>query len=427
LGGKLGEGHSGGFDWAVRRARLIAEAPRRREFLTNMPHYPYLIVGGGMTADAAARAIRQADPNGAVGLISAEPHPPYARPPLSKGLWKGDPETGIWRGTETAGVELRLARRVTSIDAKRKTVTDERGDTVTYGKLLLATGGTPRRLPFDTKEIIYYRTYDDYRRLRGLANQRPRFAVLGGGFIGSEIAAALRLAGRDVVMLVPEDGIGARVFPADLSHFLVDYYREQGVEVRKGEGLAGLTPGAVRLMVQTTHGQEFTVDVVVAGLGIQPNVDLAEQAGLRVDNGIVVDEQLRTSVPDIFAAGDVANFFNPALGVRMRVEHEDNANTMGAAAGRAMAGQGTPYTHLPFFYSDLFALGYEAVGELDPRLETVADWKVPFREGVVYYLKNGRVRGVLLWNTWGQVDAARALIAEPGPFRAESLRGRLPA
>ena len=392
-----------------------------------MTHYPYLIVGGGMTADAAARAIREADPSAAVGLISAEPDPPYARPPLSKGLWKGDPETGIWRGTETARVELMLDRRVTAIDARRKRVTDERGGAVSYDKLLLATGGTPRRLPLDTQQIIYFRTYDDYRRLRALANERLRFAVLGGGFIGSEIAAALKMAGRDVVMLVPEDGIGARVFPSDLSHFLVDYYREQGVEVRTGEGLAGLTPSAGTVIVQTTHGQEFPADVVVAGLGIQPSVDLAEQAGLRVENGIVVDELLRTSVPDIFAAGDVANFFNPALGIRMRVEHEDNANTMGGAAGRAMAGQGTPYTHLPFFYSDLFALGYEAVGELDPRLETVADWKEPFREGVVYYLKSGRVRGVLLWNTWGQVDAARALIAEPGPFRAESLRGRLPA
>jgi 3-phenylpropionate/trans-cinnamate dioxygenase ferredoxin reductase component len=391
-----------------------------------MTHYPYLIVGGGMTGDAAARAIRAADPARAVGLISAEPHPPYARPPLSKGLWKGDPESGIWRGTETAGIALVLGRRVTAIDPTRKTVTDDRGDSVTYDKLLLATGGTPRRLPLDTQQIIYYRTYEDYRRLRALANEGLRFAVLGGGFIGSEVAAALKIAGRDVVMLVPEDGIGARVFPADLSHFLVDYYREQGVDVRTGEGLAGLTPSAGRVTVQTTHGKTFPADVIVAGLGIQPNVDLAEQAGLRVDNGIVVDELLRTSAPDIFAAGDVANFFNPALGTRMRVEHEDNANTMGAAAGRAMTGQGTPYTHLPFFYSDLFALGYEAVGELDPRLETVSDWKEPFREGVVYYLKNGRVRGVLLWNTWGQVEAARALIAEPGPFKAQSLKGRLP-
>jgi len=140
---------------------------------------------------------------------------------------------------------------------------------------------------------------------------------------------------------------------------------------------------------------------------------LAEQAGLRVENGIVVDELLRTSVPEIFAAGDVANFFNPALGMRMRVEHEDNATTMGAAAGKAMAGQGTPYTHLPFFYSDMFAPGYEAVGELDPRLEVISDWKDPFKEGTVYYLKDGKVRGVLLWGIFGKVDEARARIGRP--------------
>jgi NADPH-dependent 2,4-dienoyl-CoA reductase/sulfur reductase-like enzyme len=169
------------------------------------------------------------------------------------------------------------------------------------------------------------------------------------------------------------------------------------------------------------------VDAVVAGLGIVPDTDLARTAGLTVDDGILVDARLRTSHPDVFAAGDVARFAAPALGGTLRVEHEDNAVSMGRAAGRSMAGDATPYAHLPSFYSDLFDLGYEAVGETDPRGETVADWKEPFREGVVYYLRDGRVRGVLLWNTWGQVDAARALIAAPGPFAAADLRGRLPA
>jgi NADPH-dependent 2,4-dienoyl-CoA reductase/sulfur reductase-like enzyme len=376
-----------------------------------MTSYKYLIVGGGMTADASARAIRETDPKGSIGILSADTHPPYNRPPLSKGLWKGDdPAKTVWRGTDTIGVDLRLGRRATAINTKQKTVTDDRGNSLPYEKLLLATGGTPRRLPLQTSQIIYYRTFDDYTRLRALANEKLRFVVLGGGFIGSEVAAALRIVGSDVTMIVPEDGISARVFPADLSKFLVDYYREQGVDVRTGEGLADLQQGAGQLLVKTTHGKEIPANVVVAGLGIQPNVELAEQAGIRVENGIVVDELLQTSAPDVFAAGDVANFFNPALGIRMRVEHEDNANTMGAAAGRSMAGKGEPYTHLPFFYSDLFALGYEAVGELDPRLETQAVWKDRFKEGVIYYLKDGKVRGVLLWNTWGQVDNARAII-----------------
>ena len=380
-----------------------------------MKSYRYLIVGGGMTADAAARAIRELDSTGSIGIISDDPHPPYNRPPLSKGLWKGDdPEKVVWRGTDKIGPDLHLARRVTAVNTKQKTVTDDRGNVASYDKLLLATGGTPRRLPVQTGQIIYYRTFDDYLRLRALANEQLRFVVLGGGFIGSEMAAALRMVGRDVTLLVPEDGIGARVFPTDLSRFLVDYYREQGVDVRTGEGLSGVQQNAGKMVIRTTHGKEIPADVIVAGLGIQPNVELAEQAGLRVENGIVVDELLKTSTPDVFAAGDVANFFNPALGARIRVEHEDNANTMGAAAGRSMAGKGSPYTHLPFFYSDLFALGYEAVGELDPRLETESHWKQPFREGLVYYLKDGKVRGVLLWNTWGQVDNARAIIGTTG-------------
>ena len=392
-----------------------------------MPDYTYVIVGGGMTAAAAAQGLREADPAGSIGMIGAEPHPPYDRPPLSKALWKGEPEEKIWRKTDSTGAQLHLGRRIGAIDVRAHQATDDRGTKYRFAKLLLATGGAPRQLPLKTDQIIYFRTLDDYRRLRGLASQSVRCGVIGGGFIGSEVAAALRMQGRDVTMLVPEAGLGARVFPADLSRFLVDYYRQKGVTMRTGEGMTGLDRRAGASFVRTTTGGELAADVLVAGLGIVPAVELAEQAGLRVENGIVVDEFCRTSHPDVYGAGDVANFANPALGTRLRVEHEDNANTMGRTAGLNMAGRATAYDHLPFFYSDLFDLGYEAVGDLDARLETVADWKEPFREGVVYYLKGGRVRGVLLWNTWGQVDHARALIAERGPFKAQDLKGRLPA
>ncbi len=388
--------------------------------------YSYLIIGGGMTADAAVAGIREADAAGTIGLISAEPHPPYNRPPLSKGLWKGEAEESIWRTAAKAGAELHLGRRAIALDPARHAVTDDQGVVYSFDKLLLATGGRARRLPLDGGQIIYFRTLDDYRRLRLLAAQDVRFAVVGGGFIGSEVAAALRMQGRDVVMLVPEAGLGARVFPADLSRFLVDYYRDKGVDMRMGVGMTGVESSGGECVVRTTTGREVAADVVVAGLGIEAGVELAVQAGLRVDNGIEVDELCRTSHRNIYAAGDVANFFNLALGSRMRVEHEDNANTMGRIAGQNMAGQEVPYHHVPFFYSDLFELGYEAVGDVDARLETVADWRTQFREGVVYYLKDGRVRGVLLWNTWGQVDAARALIAERGPLTPQQLEGRLP-
>ena len=397
-----------------------------------MPNYTYLIVGGGMTADAAAHGIREVDRSGSIGVIGAEAHPPYNRPPLSKGLWKTMPLKSIWRKTEDVGVTSHAGRSAKHLDPRKKQVTDDQGTVYAFEKLLLATGATPRRLPFGAESIIYYRTLDDYQRLRALTEKGRRFAVIGGGFIGSEVAAALAMNGREVVMIFPDEGIGSRMFPPDLATFLNDFYRQKGIDVIAGASVTGMEArqGQSILKIRTAQSgseRDVVADGVVAGIGVQPNVELAEAAGLEVQNGIRVNASLRSSAPDIFAAGDVACFHNPLLDQWLRVEHEDNANTMGGMAGRAMAGETVSYDHLPSFYSDLFDLGYEAVGELDPRLETVADWKEPYREGVIYYLRGARVRGVLLWNVWEQVDAARRLLAEPGPFRAADLKGRLPA
>jgi NADPH-dependent 2,4-dienoyl-CoA reductase/sulfur reductase-like enzyme len=391
-----------------------------------MAHYQYMIVGGGMTADSAARGIRKVDPKGPIGMISIESNPPYNRPPLSKKLWQGKPVDSIWRKTESLGVELHLGLKVESIDPGVMSLRDDHGTVYTYDKLLLSTGGTPRQLPFGGDQIIYYRTLGDYQRLRQLTEQGMRFIVIGGGFIGSEIAAALAMNGKEVGMVFPEEGIGARVYPHDLSQYLNHFYRDKDVEVLAGDTVQGFQSRSSQLILKLGSDRELRAEGIVAGIGIQPNVELANQADLRVDNGIIVDEFLQTSHAGIYAAGDVASFYNPALGVRMRVEHEDNANTMGMNAGQNMAGDQKPYHHLPFFFSDLFELGYEAVGELNSKLEMVADWQEPYQKGVVYYLKNGRVRGVLLWNVWEQVEAARKLIAEPGPFNAKELKGRLP-
>ena len=391
-----------------------------------MTHFKYLIIGAGMTADAAVRGIRELDPKGSIALIGDDRDPPYDRPPLSKGLWKGKPLDSIWRKTEERTAELFLGRTVRSIEPQKKQVQDDRRVSYTYERLLLATGGTPRKLPFGGEDIIYYRTLEDYRRLREMCGQGEHLGVIGGGFIGSEIAAALTMNGKKVTMLCPGEGIGARVYPCELSQYLNDFFREKGVEVLTGENVKDLKKSKGSYLLITDQGHQVPVDGVIAGIGILPNVDLARSAGLKIGNGILVDEMLRTDHPDIFAAGDVAESSQLALGKRLRVEHEDNANMMGKQAGRNMAGASEPYHHLSYFYSDLFELGYEAVGELDPHLETFVDWKEPFKKGVIYYLAEGRVRGVLLWNVWDTVPAARALIAEPGPFKTADLKNRLP-
>lgn len=390
-----------------------------------MKHFEYLIVGGGMSADAAVRGIREIDPAGTIGLIGDEPHPPYDRPPLSKKLWSGKPEESVWRNTAAASVELRLGRRVVAVDPVHRQVTDNQGESCSYSKLLLATGGIPRRLPQADDRVIYFRTLDDYRRLRQLCTRGQSFVVIGGGFIGSEVGAALAMNGKQVTMIFPDKGIGARAYPPSLVEFLNNYYRSKSVTLLPGETIETVVRSDDVFKVATTSGKLIEADGVVAGLGIEPDVTLAKSAGLEVNNGILVDEHLRTTNPDIYAAGDVANFFNPALDKRMRVEHEDNANTMGATAGRNMAGWSEPYHHLPYFYSDLFDLGYEAIGELDARLEIVEDWRDPFRKGAVYYLKDGQVRGVLLWNVWGQIDAARSLITSKAVMKHDDLIGRL--
>jgi len=364
-----------------------------------MNAYDYLIVGGGMTADAAVKGIREMDPSGTIASLSAESDPPYSRPPLSKALWSGKKTVeGIGCGTTEHDISLMLNRKAVEINRSDHCVVDSENDVHGYNKLLLATGGSPRRLLFGDDVVIYYRSLADYRRLLAETENAQHFAVVGGGFIGGEMAAALTGKGKQVTMVYPEDAIGAGVFPAD----------------HGGRTSLGLD-----------DGHDLDVDGVVAGIGIVPNTDLAESAGLHVDNGIVVDSLLRTTDQAIYAAGDVANFYNPALDRRMRVEHEDNALTMGRMAGRNMAGAEETYDHLPFFYSDLFDVGYEAIGELRSSLETVGVWSGLHNPGVWAYLHGGQVRGVLLWNLFGQIDAGRELISSSKGFSVESLKLRL--
>jgi NADPH-dependent 2,4-dienoyl-CoA reductase/sulfur reductase-like enzyme len=390
-----------------------------------MERHKYLIIGGGLAADAAVRGIREMDQYGSILVASDEDDPPYVRPPLSKALWKGTAIDTIWCHTELADAELRLGTSIDVLDPDSKTATDANGTVVSYEKLLLVTGGSPRRLRNADSAVIYFRRLSDFKRAWNAASEGAEFAVIGGGFIGSEIAAALAMNGRKVSLIFPADCIGERVYPRPLAHFLNVYFRLRGVDVRFNEQVEVVEREDDKLVIRTNGHGNIIVDSVIAGIGIMPNIGLANAAGLEVGDGIIVDEMLRTSDPNVFAAGDVANFPCAALRRRVRFEHEDNARAMGRAAGRNMAGGSEAYRHLPFFYSDLFDIGYEAVGEIDSSMAIIEDWVETFRKGVIYYLRNNYVRGVLLWNTWGLVDAARELITSEQEHTARSLVGRL--
>ena len=391
-----------------------------------MKKYKYVIIGGGMTADSAVKGIREADGEGDIALFSNESYKPYNRPPLTKDLWKGKELEKIFRGTENTKSEVFLETTITGIDPAKKTVGDDKGNNYEYEKLLIATGGEPVRLPFGEDNILYYRKLRDYETLRAQTNSKKNFTVIGGGFIGTEIAAGLAMNGMNVTMVFPEKVIGDRVYSRDLAFYITDYYRDKGVTIEKEQSVTAFEKKNSSYVLGTGNGKKITADYVVAGIGIKPSVSLAQSAGINVDNGITVDENLMTNVKDIYAAGDVANFYNPALDKRIRVEHADNANKMGKAAGLSMAGNGEPYHYLPYFYSDMFEMGYEAIGELNSAYHVYADWQSQYKKGVIYYLFRGRVRGVLLWDVWGKVNDARELIASKMDIkRPEDLKDRI--
>jgi NADPH-dependent 2,4-dienoyl-CoA reductase/sulfur reductase-like enzyme len=394
--------------------------------------YSHIILGGGLTGAAAVEGIRQHDPSGPILLISAEPDLPYDRPPLTKQLWTGKKKVDqifVQPPSFYAdhGVDVKLSTDVTELDVASHTLRDRAGNTYRYHKLLLATGGTPRRLTIpggDLEGISYYRTLRDYEKVRAAATPGKSAVVIGGGFIGSEIAASLNMNQVAVTMILTQQWLVSRVFPEPLGRSLTDYYRTKGVTLFTEDAPTSIQQNGDEYSIQTRAGNHVRADIVIAGIGITPNIALAQAAGLAAGNGIIVDEFLRTSNPDVYAAGDVAFFYEAVLGPR-RIEHWDNAVTQGKHAGRNMAGADEPFTDLPYFFSDLFEFGYEAVGDVDSRLTTFAGWKEPNKTGVIYYLTDGRVRGAMMCNVWGKVDAARDLIRKQAPTPVQELRNAI--
>ena len=389
-------------------------------------HFDYLIVGGGMVANFASEAIRERDQVGTIGILSEDVDGPYPRPALSKKLWT-DPDFS-WEDLQfdTAGknqANLHLQTRVTAIDPAKRIVHTSENDEFTYGKLLMATGGRPKRvdLPEDDR-VIWFRSARDYRRLRAISKQHAHVAVIGGSYIGTELAAALVENGSAVTLVFPDEVLGSSVFPIDLARHFEAQFVEHGVVLHPNASVTRGTADATGLTLELDDDTRLRADAVVSGLGIKPNVELARDAGLMVGDGIVVDEFLRTSDAAIFAAGDVAEYPDILLG-RRRVEHVDNATAMGHTAGQNMAGAHESYDHTPYYYSVVFGTHYEAVGTIDASLEIVEDWTDPYKKGVIYYLQEGLVVGVLLWNIEGRLDEARKAIAEASALTKDTLRG----
>ncbi|MBV9205222.1 MAG: FAD-dependent oxidoreductase [Actinobacteria bacterium] len=389
----------------------------------------FVIAGASLAGAKAAETLRDEGFDGEIVLLGSEPERPYERPPLSKGYLLGnDPRDSAfvhpadWYAEHR--VDLRLGVSVTAIDRDKAAVTlsgPAGAEELSYDKLLLTMGASPRRLDFpgsDREEVLYLRTIADCDRLRSAFQPDTRVVVAGAGWIGLETTAAARSAGCPVTVLEPQPSALHDQLGPELGAVFADLHREHGVEFRFGERAAEFRPG----MVITSGGAEIPADVLVVGVGVAPNDGLAAGAGLEVSNGVLTDAALRTSDVNIFAAGDVANSFNPLLGRRVRVEHWANALNGGPAAARSMLGQPVTYDRVPYFFSDQYDLGMECSGLPSPgSYDQVAYRGDPAtREFIAFWLSRGTVIAGMNVNVWDVNDDIQALIRsarQPDPAR----------
>jgi 3-phenylpropionate/trans-cinnamate dioxygenase ferredoxin reductase component len=390
----------------------------------------FAVVGAGLAGAKAVEAIRAEGFDGSVVLFGAEQYRPYERPPLSKGYLQGADERDTvfvhaptWYAEHD--VDLRLDVPVVGLDRQAHELTTRDGDTLRYDKLLLATGATPRRLRVPGAELSgvrYLRTLDDSNALRSAFRPGTRVVVVGAGWIGLETAAAARVAGATVTVLENAELPLLRVLGRRMATVFADLHLAHGVDLR-----CGVTVSAVRAAtagpstvggVELADGTVLDADVVVVGVGVSPDVELAQAAGLAVDDGVLVDASLRTSDPDVFAVGDIANAEHPVLGRRIRVEHWANALQQPEVAARAMLGADAVYDRLPYFFTDQYDLGMEYVGYAGADDEVVVRGDLEALEFVAFWVRDGRVLAAMNVNVWDVTDRIRDLILARGPVDA---------
>jgi NADPH-dependent 2,4-dienoyl-CoA reductase/sulfur reductase-like enzyme len=377
-----------------------------------MENYPYVVIGGGLAGGKAVEGIRERDKKGRIALVTTEPHRPYHRPPLSKDFLRGEQSQDEVYVAETKyydehGVTLMTATEVTEVDPDGHTVNLEGAEIdadtqkIKYEKLLLATGGRPIRLDLPGNElenVFTLRRIEDSAQIRAAAGSGKSGLILGGSFIGAEVAASLTMIDTNITMVFPESRIYEKVAPQEMSEWLHMIYASRNVRLLTGLTADRFFGGGAVERVELSNGAMPTVDLVVMGVGILLNTQLAEGAELDIqdnDKAVLVNRQLQTSHPDIYAAGDIAAWPSETFGKRLRVEHWDVARSQGLQAGRNMAGAEEPYTPLPYFFSDLFDLSFEVWGDLSSWDETVRRGELDARNVAFYYFADGKLTGVL--------------------------------
>ena len=393
----------------------------------------FVIVGAGLAAAKAAEELRDAGFEGSIVLYGEEPHRPYERPPLSKGYLMGNDEldTAFVHPAEWYDehrIHLRTGTPVTRIDLDAHTV--HAGDEQqSFDKLLIATGASPRRLSTADDSgapVAYLRTIEDSTGLQSAFGANRALVIIGGGWIGLEVAAAARMAGTKVTVVESAGLPLLRVLGPEVAKTFLALHESHGVDLRMNAEITAITADDGRAVVHLADGGTAEGDLLVVGVGVEPNTALAEAAGLRIDNGIVVDEHLQTSHPDVFAAGDIANAAHPVLGRSLRVEHWDNAIEQGKTAAHGMLGENPVYDRMPYFFTDQYDLGMEYVGNVGPDGydEVVLRGDLDGQVFTGFWLKGNTVLAAMQANDWDAGDAIRALVGatvDPARLRDESV------